>query len=34
VLAKTALELLNTMAYLRDRAEWEKAELEKWKKMH
>ena len=34
VLGKPALEFLNTMAFLRDRREWEKAELDKWKKTH
>lgn len=34
VLGKPALEFLNTMAFLRDRREWQKAELDKWKKTH
>lgn len=34
VLMKPALEFLNTMSYLRDKGEWEKAELDKWKKTH
>ena len=34
VLGKTALEFLNTMAYLRDRAEWQKEEMERWKRTH
>jgi hypothetical protein len=34
LLVKPALEFLNTMAFLRDRREWQKAELEKWKKTH
>lgn len=34
VLMKPALELLNTMAFLRDRREWEKAGIESWKKKH
>lgn len=34
VLEKPALEFLNTMAFLRDRREWEKAEIDKWKKTH
>ena len=34
VLMKPALEYLNTMAFLRDRREWEKEEIDKWKKTH
>lgn len=34
ILEKPALEFLNTMAYLRDRYEWQKEEMDKWKRTH
>ena len=31
---KPALEFLNTLAYRKDKTEWEKEALERWKKTH
>lgn len=34
VFGKPAVEFLNVMAYLQDKGEWEKEELERWKRTH